>query len=72
MDGYRISLETMLDWMFLFVLVLNIALHQIRERRRQAEIEMEIKSAQEVQHILIPEEMPAIPGLSVASVYSQA
>lgn len=70
--GCRISLETMLDWMFLFVLVLNITLHQIWERRRQAEIEMEIKSAQEVQHILIPEEIPAIPGLFVASVYKPA
>jgi hypothetical protein len=70
--GYRIFPPTILDWMFLVVLVLNIALQQIRERRRQAEIEMEIKSAQEVQHILIPEEIPAIPGFSVASVYKPA
>jgi Stage II sporulation protein E (SpoIIE) len=71
-DGYKFYMATMLDWMFLLVLVLNLALHQIRERRRQAEIEMEIKSAQEVQHVLIPEEIPPIPGLSVASVYKPA
>jgi serine phosphatase RsbU (regulator of sigma subunit) len=42
------------------------------ERRRQSEIEMEVKSAREVQHVLIPEETPAIPGYSVASVYKPA
>jgi serine phosphatase RsbU (regulator of sigma subunit) len=42
------------------------------ERRRQAEIELEVKSAREVQHVLIPEETPAIPGFSIASIYKPA
>ena len=62
----------LLDLLLFIVLLFTVGRHQFMERRRQAEIELEIKSAREVQHVLIPEETPAIPGFSIASIYKPA
>ncbi|MFL6429827.1 MAG: SpoIIE family protein phosphatase [Acidobacteriaceae bacterium] len=70
--GYTFSALFLLDLFLFIVLLLTIARHQFLERRRQSEIELEIKSAREVQHVLMPEETPAIPGFSIASIYKPA
>jgi hypothetical protein len=70
--GYSFSALFLLDLLLFVVLLLTVARQQFMERRRQSEIEMEVKSAREVQHVLIPEETPAIPGYSIASVYKPA
>jgi Stage II sporulation protein E (SpoIIE) len=70
--GYSFSALFLLDLLLFIVLLLTVARQQFMERRRQSEIEMEVKSAREVQHVLIPEETPAIPGYSIASVYKPA
>jgi serine phosphatase RsbU (regulator of sigma subunit) len=53
-------------------LIFTIAREQFLQRERQSRIELELKSAREVQQILVPEETPAIPGLSIASIYRPA
>jgi serine phosphatase RsbU (regulator of sigma subunit) len=53
-------------------LLYTVTLQEFLERRRQAQIELEMRSAREAQHVLIPEETPPIPGLSIASVYKPA
>ena len=58
--------------LFCFVLLFTVARQQYMERRRQALVEMEIKSAQEVQQVLVPEDVPAIAGYSIASIYKPA
>jgi serine phosphatase RsbU (regulator of sigma subunit) len=70
--AYALSAPFLLDLLLFIVLLFTVARQQFMERRRQAEIEMEIKSAREVQHVLIPEETPAIPGFSIASIYKPA
>jgi phosphoserine phosphatase RsbU/P len=70
--AYSFSAPFLLDLLLFIVLLFTVARHQLMERRRQAEIEMEIKSAREVQHVLIPEETPAVPGFSIASIYKPA
>lgn len=63
---------------FIFNVILFLALtftiaHEFfLERERQARTELEIKSAREVQKILVPEETPAIPGFAIASIYRPA
>ena len=63
---------------FIFNVVLFLALiftvaHEFfLEHERQGRIELEIKSAREVQKILVPEETPAIPGFAIASIYRPA
>ena len=70
--AYSFSAPFLLDLLLFTVLLFTVARHQFLERRRQSQIELEIKSAREVQHVLIPEETPAIPGYSIASVYKPA
>jgi hypothetical protein len=70
--AYSFSAPFLLDLLLFIVLLFTVARHQFLERRRQAEIEMEVRSAREVQHVLIPEETPAIPGFSIASIYKPA
>lgn len=72
LGGYRFSATFLLDTLLFIVLLVTVAYQQFQERRRQARVEMEIKSAQEVQQVLVPEDVPAIPGFSIASIYKPA
>ncbi len=71
-SGYLFNLSFVLSTLLFLALIFTIAREQFLERERQARIELEVKSAREVQQILVPEETPAIPGLSIASVYRPA
>jgi serine phosphatase RsbU (regulator of sigma subunit) len=62
----------MVSWLLVLTLVVAVVLRQLAESRRQAHLEQEMRSAQEIQHILIPEEIPSVPGMTVASVYKPA
>jgi hypothetical protein len=70
--GYHFNMAFILSTLLFLALIFTIAREQFLERERQARIELEVKSAREVQQILVPEEAPAIPGLSIASVYRPA
>jgi hypothetical protein len=70
--GYFFGIGFVLSTLLFLALIFTIAREQFLERERQARIELEVKSAREVQQILVPEETPAIPGLSIASVYRPA
>jgi hypothetical protein len=70
--AYSFSAPFLLDLLLFIVLLITITRHQFVERRRQSEIELEVKSAREVQHVLVPEETPAVPGYSIASIYRPA
>ena len=70
--SYTFSATFLLDTLLFLVLLFTVARQQYIERRRQALVEMEIKSAQEVQQVLVPEDVPAIAGYSIASIYKPA
>jgi Stage II sporulation protein E (SpoIIE) len=70
--GYFFGTGFVLSTLLFLALIFTIAREQFLERERQSRIELEVKSAREVQQILVPEETPAIPGLSIASVYRPA
>jgi hypothetical protein len=70
--SYTFSATFLLDTLLFLVLLFTVARQQFLERRRQAMVEMEIKSAREVQQVLVPEDVPAIPGFSIASIYKPA
>jgi hypothetical protein len=72
LGGYFFDMGFVLSTLLFLALIFTIAREQFLERERQARIELEVKSAREVQQILVPEEAPAIPGLSIASVYRPA
>ncbi len=70
--SYTFSATFLLDTLLFLVLLFTVTRQQFLERRRQAQVEMEIKSAREVQQVLVPEDVPAIPGFSIASIYKPA
>ena len=53
-------------------LALIMLLRSTRMSRRQAILEGELAAAQEVQQVLLPEQVPAVPGFTVESVYQPA
>jgi hypothetical protein len=61
-----------LDTLLLLTVAYALLRYLGRESRRQAGIEQELKSAREVQRVLIPEAIPDIPGYAIASVYYPA
>jgi Stage II sporulation protein E (SpoIIE) len=69
---YALSAPFLLDLLLFIVLLITVGRQQMAERRRQSRIELEVRSAREVQHVLVPEETPAIPGFSISSIYKPA
>jgi hypothetical protein len=72
LGGYRFDISFVLDVSLFLVLLFTVARQQFLERHRQEQIELEVRSAREVQHVLIPEAVAAIPGFAIASVYKPA
>ncbi len=70
--SYTFSATFLLDTLLFLVMLFTVARQQFLERRRQAQVEMEIKSAREVQKVLVPEDVPAIPRLSIATINKPA
>jgi len=70
--SYFFGIAFILNTLLFLALIFTIAREQFLERERQARIELEIKSAQEVQKILVPDKTPAIPGFAIASIYRPA
>jgi Stage II sporulation protein E (SpoIIE) len=67
-----ITVLQILDTLLLVIVAYALLRYLGRESRRQAGIEQELKSAREVQHVLIPEAIPDVPGYAIASVYYPA
>ena len=67
-----ITVLQILDTLLLITVAYALLRYLARESRRQAGIELELKSAREVQRVLIPEAIPDIPGYAIASVYHPA
>jgi sulfur transfer complex TusBCD TusB component (DsrH family) len=70
--GVRISLSQMADLLFtavLFVLLLRRMVISVREQRLLA---LDVKQAQEVQRVILPEAITALPGLTIENEYRPA
>lgn len=70
--SYFFGIAFILNTLLFLALIFTIAREQFLEREHQSRMELELKSAQEVQKVLVPEETPAIPGFSIASIYRPA
>jgi hypothetical protein len=69
---YRFGMRAILETLSFIALVFTVAREQYLERQRQARMEMEVRSAREVQQVLVPETVPAVPGFTIDSVYKPA
>jgi Stage II sporulation protein E (SpoIIE) len=72
LGDYQFGMRAILEALEFVALVFTVAREQYLERRRQLSVEMEVKSAREVQQVLVPETVPAVPGFAIDSVYKPA
>ncbi len=72
LGDYHFDMRPILETLLFVTLVFTVAREQYLERRRQARMEMEVRSAREVQQVLVPETVPAVPGFTIDSVYKPA
>ena len=70
--SYFFGIAFILNTLLFLALIFTIAREQFLEREHQSKMELELKSAQEIQKVLVPEETPGIPGFSIASIYRPA
>jgi hypothetical protein len=74
----RLSWPIQLDFGVVFAASCNLAVCAVLllrfacSRRDEERLSAELEAAREVQHILIPHEVPAIPGFQIESVYKPA
>jgi hypothetical protein len=70
--GVRISMGQIADLLLtavLFVLLLRRLLFSIKQQRLLA---LDVKQAQEVQRVILPEDIPSVPGLTIENEYRPA
>jgi hypothetical protein len=72
LGDYFFGMRSILETLVFVALVFTVAREQYLERRRQARMEMEVRSAREVQQVLVPETVPAVAGFAIDSVYKPA
>lgn len=77
-------LNAMTDWPFpisafsaagdlaMFSVIAVLVLRYARSRQDEERLESELEAARAVQHVLIPEEIPSVPGYQVECVYKPA
>jgi hypothetical protein len=62
-----------IDWVVLFVAIgAVLVLRFTRSAKQEQRLSTEMESARTVQQILVPEEIPSIPGFSIQAVYQPA
>jgi hypothetical protein len=68
-DGYVLGLRGQISALLLVVFMWTVIRQQMNERRHQEKVEAEVKSAREVQQVLVPEDVPPVPGYAISSLY---
>jgi len=70
--GWRWFLTTPTNVSFGIVTLVVYVRELILDRREKQRLAAELEAAREVQHVLIPEEIPTVPGFAIQSVYKPA
>ena len=70
--GTRINTREIFDTLLLLALTHALVRYAVRNHQKQTEIENELKSAREVQRVMIPEAIPQVPGYAIQGAYHPA
>ena len=70
--GNTIGLQLALRTALFMAIVYAVLRYAIDYRKRQNALEREYQNAREVQQVLVPEALPAVPGFNLASAYKPA
>lgn len=71
-NGNAIPPQAVADTLLLIAIIYAVYRYMRETTRRQGALEQELKSAREVQQVLIPENLPELPGFAVTSAYRPA
>ncbi len=71
-NGNTFNAETIADSLLLIAIVYAVYRYVQEAMRHQGALEQEMKSARELQQVLIPETLPELPGYAISSVYRPA
>lgn len=69
LDGVNVSMQAILSLLLLCSIVYAVYRYMVEQGRRQTTLEQEFQNARAVQQVLIPEDIPSVPGFSMHSVY---
>jgi hypothetical protein len=70
--GVPVVVQEILSTILILTIVLAVYRYILAEAARQRVIREEMKSAQELQRVLIPEALPRLPGFAITSAYQPA
>jgi len=70
--SYQVDFYSIGDLAFYIAVLLFLVLRTVRIARERAEAAAEIEAARVVQQVLIPDEIPTVPGFDLHSVYKPA
>jgi len=70
--GSTFPIQSILRTLLFLSIVYAVVRYASENRRRQAVLEQEFQNARELQQLLIPETLPALPGYAVTSAYRPA
>jgi hypothetical protein len=70
--GFTVSLGTIATIFSLFLITFMLVRRFLHTQRRRDQWKAEIEQAQQVQHVLIPDELPRIAGFAIESEYRPA
>jgi hypothetical protein len=70
--GNSFSVQILLRVLLFLSIVYAVIRYSIANQRRQSNLEREFQNARELQQILVPETLPAIPGFTLTSAYRPA
>jgi len=70
--GVPILMQEILSTILIFTIILAVYRYILTEAARQRIIREEMKSAQELQRVLIPEALPRVSGFAITSAYQPA
>ncbi len=68
-DGVEVSMPAILSLLLVCAIVYAVYRYMIEQGQRQTSLELEYRNARAVQQVLIPDEIPEIPGFKIQSVY---
>ncbi|MGA7859312.1 MAG: PP2C family protein-serine/threonine phosphatase, partial [Terracidiphilus sp.] len=71
-NGNVLTAQTVADTLLLLAIIYAVYRYMQESARRQSTMEQEFKSARELQQVLIPESLPALPGFAFTSAYRPA
>ena len=70
--GVQVNLSVASQLLLVVVLAILLVRRLVLSLRRQRQMALDVKQAQEVQHVILPEAVTALPGLAIESEYRPA